>query len=50
MATAESGGDQLHLTAGYRNLREYGCSNQTSVTREPLCETTSGNYYGTTKK
>ena len=32
MATAEYGGDQLHLTEGLQHRREYECSNPTSQT------------------
>jgi len=32
MATAEYGGDQLHLTEGLRHRREYESSNPTSQT------------------
>ena len=38
MATSESGGDQLHLTAYSQNLREHAGSMQTSGIRGTLYE------------
>jgi len=39
VAASEFGGIRLRITAYSQNLREYGCSNQTSGIRETLYET-----------